>query len=82
MQHTEANGGVYSEACVPCAHLTAVLCAVSQPPGMNICVKQKKLVEEGGRVNEERGLWVGKRGGGVLPCQISVWPAKPHGWSF
>lgn len=29
---------------------------------MTICVKQKKLVEEGGRVNEERGLWVGSRG--------------------
>lgn len=40
-------------------HLTAVLCGVSRPPGMNVCVKQKKLDEEGGRVNEERGLGLG-----------------------
>lgn len=37
--------------CLLCVNLAAVVCGVSQPPGMNICVKQKKLDEKGGRVN-------------------------------
>lgn len=33
-----------------------MFCGLSQPPGMNSSVKQKKLDMEGGRVSEERGL--------------------------
>lgn len=56
---------IVKPVCRMCVHHTAVLCGVSQSPEMNICVKQKKLDEEGGRVNEERGLWVenGELGG-------------------
>ena len=56
---------IYSKVKV-CVHLIAVLCGVSQPPGMNIRVKQKKQDEKGGRVNEGRGfgLVVMDEGGG------------------
>lgn len=61
---------------------------VSQPPGMNTCVKQKKLDEEGGRVSEERGLELVMRrlgwglGGDGLQCRMSVWPSRPCGRSL
>lgn len=50
-----------------------MVCGVSQPPGMNICVKQKKD-EKGGRVNGGSqlgigiGMWTGVAGTPVFRC--------------